>query len=117
MIRRADHHGIHILVRDQLTVVAVSGDAVYVATAEGILASFDAATGRLNWRNKTGSKLSADNVPLTYYKLPDASPAVAIQKAVEDAHQKIHSRGLSNPDFKGMGTTTSVLLRLIVAAR
>src|SRR5882757_7439315 len=58
------------------------------------------------------SKLSADNVPLTYYKLPDVSPAVAIQKAVEDAHQKIHSRGISNPDFKGMGTTTSVLLLL-----
>jgi serine/threonine protein phosphatase PrpC len=58
------------------------------------------------------SKLSADNVPLTYYKLPDVSPAVAIQKAVEDAHHKIHSRGISNPDFKGMGTTTSVLLLL-----
>src|SRR6185312_16018883 len=36
------------------------------------------------------SKLSADNVPLTYYQLPDISPATAIQKAVEDAHQKIH---------------------------
>lgn len=58
------------------------------------------------------SKLSADNVPLTYYKLPDVSPATAIQKAIEDAHHKIHSRGLSNPDFKGMGTTTSVLLLL-----
>jgi outer membrane protein assembly factor BamB len=36
-----------------------SGDAVYAATAEGTLASFDAATGRLNWRVKTGGKLSA----------------------------------------------------------
>jgi outer membrane protein assembly factor BamB len=36
-----------------------SGDAVYAATAEGTLASFDAGSGRLNWRIKTGGKLSA----------------------------------------------------------
>jgi outer membrane protein assembly factor BamB len=36
-----------------------SGEAVYAATAEGTLASFDAGSGRLNWRIKTGGKLSA----------------------------------------------------------
>ena len=35
-----------------------SGD-VYAATPEGTLASFDATTGRPNWRVKTGTKLSA----------------------------------------------------------
>jgi protein phosphatase len=53
------------------------------------------------------SKMAVDNVLLTYYKLPDPSPADALKKAVEDANTKIHTRGQSNPDFKGMGTTIS----------
>lgn len=36
-----------------------AGDAVYAATADGTLSSFDAGSGRLNWRIKTGGKLSA----------------------------------------------------------
>lgn len=55
------------------------------------------------------SKMAVDTVSLSYFKLPDASPHEALRKAVEEANQKIHSRGVSNPDFKGMGTTTSVL--------
>ena len=55
------------------------------------------------------SKMSVDNVLLTYYKLLDASAADALKRAVEDANAKIFARGQSNPDFKGMGTTTSVL--------
>ena len=55
------------------------------------------------------SKMSVDTITLSYFKLPDASPADALKKAVEEANQKIHYRGVTNPDFKGMGTTTSAL--------
>jgi protein phosphatase len=55
------------------------------------------------------SKLSADIIPLTYQKLDD--PLIsALRKSVEDANQKIHSRGQADPEFHGMGTTTSVLV-------
>ena len=38
---------------------SVMANAVYAATPDGTLASFDAATGRVNWRVKTGAKLTA----------------------------------------------------------
>lgn len=58
------------------------------------------------------SKMAVDTIPHTYYKLRDEAPADAIRKAVEDANAKIHSRGQANLDFRGMGTTASVLLLL-----
>ncbi|MEP6701347.1 MAG: outer membrane protein assembly factor BamB [Betaproteobacteria bacterium] len=38
---------------------AVTVDGVYAASAEGALAGFDPASGKVNWRIKTGAKLSA----------------------------------------------------------
>ena len=38
---------------------SVMANTVYAATPEGTLASFDGATGRPNWRVKTGAKLTA----------------------------------------------------------
>ncbi len=58
------------------------------------------------------SKMSVDTITHSYYKLADHSPADALRKAVEEANASIHSRGQANPDFKGMGTTTSALLIL-----
>jgi PPM family protein phosphatase len=58
------------------------------------------------------SKMATDFVPHTYYKSPEESPVSAIKNAIEDANQRIHARGQSNPDFRGMGTTCSVLLLL-----
>jgi len=55
------------------------------------------------------SKLSADIIPLTYQKLDDPL-TIALRKSVEDANQKIHNRGQADPEFHGMGTTTSVLV-------
>ncbi|HWB00442.1 MAG TPA: PP2C family serine/threonine-protein phosphatase [Pirellulales bacterium] len=55
------------------------------------------------------SKMAVDTVLLTYYKLPDPSAPDAFKKALEDANAKINARGQANPDFKGMGTTTSAL--------
>ncbi len=58
------------------------------------------------------SKMATDFVSLTYYKTPDESPVEAIQKAFQDANERVFSRGQSNPDFRGMGTTSSALLLL-----
>lgn len=58
------------------------------------------------------SKMACDTVPLTYQKLHDEPPPDALRKAIEDANARIHSRGQANLDFRGMGTTTSVLVLL-----
>jgi PPM family protein phosphatase len=58
------------------------------------------------------SKMACDTVPLSSEKLGDEPPPEAIRKAIEDANNRIHSRGQANLDFRGMGTTTSVLLLL-----
>jgi protein phosphatase len=58
------------------------------------------------------SKLSTDTVPLVYHKLMDHTPAEAILGAVEEANAQIHSRGQASIDFRGMGTTTTVLVLL-----
>lgn len=58
------------------------------------------------------SKLATDTVALTYPKLLHLSPPEAIRTAVHDANEQIHSRGRASPDFRGMGTTSTVLLLL-----
>ena len=58
------------------------------------------------------SKLSTDTVPLVYHKLLDRTPAEAALAAVEETNAQIHSRGQAIVDFKGMGTTTTVLILL-----
>lgn len=58
------------------------------------------------------SQIAAETIPHTHFKLLDNSPSIAIQKAIEETNAKIHARGMANPDFKGMGTTASVLLLL-----
>jgi serine/threonine protein phosphatase PrpC len=58
------------------------------------------------------SKMATDFVSLTYYKAPDESPVEAIQVAFQDANERVFARGQSNPDFRGMGTTSSALVLL-----
>jgi len=58
------------------------------------------------------SKLAADVVSLTYSKLLDRKPAEALGAAVQDANLQIHTRGNASDDFRGMGTTVSVLVLL-----
>jgi serine/threonine protein phosphatase PrpC len=60
------------------------------------------------------SKMACDTVPLTYEKEieRDEPPPMALRKAIEDANSRIHSRGQANLDFRGMGTTASVLVLL-----
>ncbi len=58
------------------------------------------------------SKMATDFVSLTYNKTPDESPVDAIRKAFQEANERVFSRGQENPDFRGMGTTSSALLLL-----
>lgn len=58
------------------------------------------------------SKVAAEIIPLTYRKLRDLAPPEALREAVEEANRQIHLRGKSSEDFRGMGTTVSVLCLL-----
>ena len=62
------------------------------------------------------SKIAADVVPLTYHKLASLSPPEALVNSIWDANKQIHTRGQASPEFKGMGTTCSVLAILPVGA-
>lgn len=61
---------------------------------------------------EVASKLVVDRVPLTYRKLRDCSPPEAIQEALRDVNARIFIQGQANRDFRGMGTTASVLVLL-----
>lgn len=62
------------------------------------------------------SKIAADVIPLTYHKLSSLSPPEALVNAIWDANKQIHARGQASEDFKGMGTTCSVLALLPLGA-
>jgi len=58
------------------------------------------------------SKMACESVPHTYRKLPDCSPAEALERAITAANTAIHERGEANAEFQGMGTTSSMLVLL-----
>lgn len=58
------------------------------------------------------SKIATDVVPLTYHKLGDGPAPEALAGAIRDANTQIHLRGQASEDFRGMGTTVSVLALL-----
>lgn len=58
------------------------------------------------------SKIAVDSVPLTYQKLSGSTPEEALRKALKEANATIHERGKQNRDFRGMGTTATVLALL-----
>jgi serine/threonine protein phosphatase PrpC len=58
------------------------------------------------------SKIATDMVPLTYHKFREKAPPEALVEAILDANAQIHNRGEASPDFKGMGTTATVLVLL-----
>lgn len=62
------------------------------------------------------SKMAADIIPLTYHKLREQPPLVALRQSFEDANEKIFNRGRANAEFHGMGTTASGLLLLPTGA-
>jgi serine/threonine protein phosphatase PrpC len=85
------------------------------------------ALGREKWENRghvfmvadgmgahaageLASKLATDGIPLAYQKVTELTAPVALRTAIVEANAQIHGRGLAIEDFKGMGTTTSVLV-------
>ena len=58
------------------------------------------------------SKLAVDGIPHLYHKHHEVSPPEALQRAIQDTNIEVNRRGQANPDFKDMGTTTSVLVML-----
>ncbi|MDZ7618422.1 MAG: protein phosphatase 2C domain-containing protein, partial [Patescibacteria group bacterium] len=58
------------------------------------------------------SKLATDTVTHSYYKRRDVPPHDALLAAILDANEQIHRRGEASQDFKGMGTTGTVLALL-----
>ena len=62
------------------------------------------------------SKIATDVIALDYRKLLDQSPPEALRSAVLDANHQIHVRGQASPEFRGMGTTATILVLLPAGA-
>lgn len=58
------------------------------------------------------SKMAADTIPHTYYKLANFPAPNAIRKSIREVNAAIHRRGQTNAEFRGMGTTVSTLILL-----
>jgi PPM family protein phosphatase len=56
------------------------------------------------------SEQAAAVIPHTYHKHAEQGPAAALRKAFIEANASIHTCGQQNPEFEGMGTTTTALL-------
>lgn len=56
------------------------------------------------------SKIAADTLPHTFFKIKEADSATALKTAIETANATIYDRGMQNRDFKRMGTTCSALV-------
>lgn len=55
------------------------------------------------------SRIAAERVPLVYEKLATRSPPLALRRALEQVNDEIHDKGERAAEFKGMGTTCTVL--------
>ena len=58
------------------------------------------------------SSIAARQVPLVYEKTAERSPPLALRRAIEQVNGEIHQRGENAAEFRGMGTTCSVLVLL-----
>jgi protein phosphatase len=56
------------------------------------------------------SDLAVSLIPHTYHKYAAQSGVPALRKAFVEANASIHAKGQQNPEFAGMGTTTTALL-------
>jgi protein phosphatase len=56
------------------------------------------------------SKLAVTIIPHTYHKHASEGGVAALRKAFVEANASIHAKGQQNPEFAGMGTTTTALL-------
>ncbi|MCA9052967.1 MAG: serine/threonine-protein phosphatase [Planctomycetaceae bacterium] len=56
------------------------------------------------------SKIAAETVPHTFFKVPEGTPAQLLMKAIRAANESIHQRGTQNRDFQRMGTTCTTMV-------
>jgi PPM family protein phosphatase len=56
------------------------------------------------------SELAVSIIPHTYHKYAPQGGIPALRKAFIEANASIHAKGQQNPEFGGMGTTTTALL-------
>jgi serine/threonine protein phosphatase PrpC len=56
------------------------------------------------------SELAVSLIPHTYHKYAPQGGVPALRKAFIEANASIHAKGQQNPEFGGMGTTTTALL-------
>ena len=56
------------------------------------------------------SELAVQIIPHTYHKYAPQTGVPALRKAFVEANASIHAKGQQNPEFGGMGTTTTALL-------
>ncbi|MFQ5731771.1 MAG: PP2C family protein-serine/threonine phosphatase [Planctomycetaceae bacterium] len=56
------------------------------------------------------SKIAADTIPHTYFKMRGEAPPAALKHALEVANRNINERGSLNREFERMGTTCSALV-------
>jgi protein phosphatase len=56
------------------------------------------------------SDMSVNIIPHTYHKYALQGGVSALRKAFVEANASIHAKGQQNPEFSGMGTTTTALL-------
>ena len=58
------------------------------------------------------SRIAAERVPLVYEKLSGRSPPLALRRSIEQTNAEINTKGESAAEFRGMGTTCTVLVVL-----
>ncbi len=56
------------------------------------------------------SELAVSLIPHTYHKYAQQGSVPALRKSFVEANASIHAKGQQNPEFGGMGTTTTALL-------
>src|ERR1700737_4885773 len=58
----------------------------------------------------TASRIATQTVKAQYFGSETKDVATALQDALERAKARVHSESQTNPDLRGMGTTTSALV-------
>jgi PPM family protein phosphatase len=101
MRRTTNQDALALLMADAPALLQERGHFLMVADGMGAHAAGELA-----------SKLAADGVSHLYHKYRDVSPPEALLRAIRETNTEINRRGMANPDFHNMGTTSSVLVLL-----
>jgi len=101
MRRTTNQDSLALVIADSSDLYRERGHLLLVADGMGAHAAGELA-----------SKLAADGIRHLYHKYREISAPEAIVRAIRETNAEIHRRGMANPDFHNMGTTTSVLVLL-----